>query len=903
MIDPDGKAIGEIYTYDTRGYLTSSTDATGSTRGFRHNILGQLVEQSLPAIAGGSPTIALHYDSDGKVVAVDRPRGSYQDVSLPGSHITDRYERDVLGHVVRTEIGANTSVPRITERKVDYRGYPERKTAPDGGRSRFSYDERGLLLRTIVDADDGSKLTERRVYDEAGRLKTVLNGVAEDLAQQQPGDIATRYEYDDLFGRVTHVHMQSGRTIRYTWGERDLLLKEEVLRSPGDAPDSPLIGTSRSFEYDERGRMIRAVEKVFRDDPATATELVTEVYHDADSRIVKIVDPRGGIRRAEYDTAGRKVLEVDPMLNERSFIYRTADRAIDITRRNRQPDGTFTSRTATTVYDERGRLSRLIEPGGAETRTIYDDRDLPVESIIPDGTRRLMSYGLLGEMIEQIDDADDLAIANRWQYDMVGRPLAYLDPTSEMSRYRYDGIGRLVRTDLPGGASVERLYGSDGRIRRQTLASGARIDFTYDAAGRVASLQGSGATGVAPEALDAFTYDELDRLVSATVGGSTVQRAYDNKGRLVSETSHGVTLTGFYDDLAGTAERRWDDGRRELLSTDLNGTVTGIERTAQGTLGGGGASMATFTADGGDLGSADLMGGIHVTAEYDERKRLISILYQKGATTIERAASYMSEDADVTLRLYYALKPRMAAEHVMTVYETLERPMPRVLARMEQRGISVDRQILSRLSGDLAQGAARFEDEIYGIVGERINIGSPKQLGDILFGRMGLPGGSKTKSGQWSTSAQLLEDLAAEGHELPRKIVDWRQLTKLKSTYTDALPGFINPGTNRVHTSYALAATTTGRLSSSDPNLQNIPVRTAEGRKIRTAFIADKGHKLVVLVGDEPYYARSGFKPIKKGQVKMPGPVNPARLLVNELVPGAFDGVTGLIRPDWIVPA
>ncbi|RVB97186.1 DNA polymerase I, partial [Mesorhizobium sp. M7A.F.Ca.AU.001.01.1.1] len=125
-------------------------------------------------------------------------------------------------------------------------------------------------------------------------------------------------------------------------------------------------------------------------------------------------------------------------------------------------------------------------------------------------------------------------------------------------------------------------------------------------------------------------------------------------------------------------------------------------------------------------------------------------------------------------------------------------------------------QILSRLSGELAQGAARLEEEIYQLIGERINIGSPKQLGDILFGRMGLPGGSKTKTGQWSTSAQLLEDLAAEGHELPRKIVDWRQLTKLKSTYTDALPGFIHPDTKRVHTSYALAATTTGRLSSSD---------------------------------------------------------------------------------------
>ncbi|MBB5700237.1 DNA polymerase-1 [Ochrobactrum daejeonense] len=212
---------------------------------------------------------------------------------------------------------------------------------------------------------------------------------------------------------------------------------------------------------------------------------------------------------------------------------------------------------------------------------------------------------------------------------------------------------------------------------------------------------------------------------------------------------------------------------------------------------------------------------------------------------LDRATAYAAEDADVTLRLWQVLKPRLAAEGLMSVYERLERPLVDVLARMEERGISVDRQVLSRLSGDLAQAAAAFEDEIYELAGEKFTIGSPKQLGDILFGKMGLPGASKTKTGQWSTSAQVLEDLAAEGHPLPRKIVDWRQLTKLKSTYTDALPGFINPQTKRVHTSYAMASTSTGRLSSSDPNLQNIPVRTAEGRKIRTAFIAEPGNKLV----------------------------------------------------------
>jgi DNA polymerase-1 len=164
---------------------------------------------------------------------------------------------------------------------------------------------------------------------------------------------------------------------------------------------------------------------------------------------------------------------------------------------------------------------------------------------------------------------------------------------------------------------------------------------------------------------------------------------------------------------------------------------------------------------------------------------------------------------------------------------------------MEQRGIKVDRQILSRLSGSFAQKAGAVEAEIYELAGSSFNIGSTKQLGDILFGRMGLPGGKKTKTGAWSTDVKVLDDLAAEGVPIARKIVDWRQLTKLKSTYTDALPGYIHPETGRIHTDYSLASTSTGRLSSSEPNLQNIPIRTEEGRGIRRAFIAEEGWKLV----------------------------------------------------------
>jgi DNA polymerase-1 len=212
---------------------------------------------------------------------------------------------------------------------------------------------------------------------------------------------------------------------------------------------------------------------------------------------------------------------------------------------------------------------------------------------------------------------------------------------------------------------------------------------------------------------------------------------------------------------------------------------------------------------------------------------------------IAKATEYAAEDADVTLRLWQVLKARLVGERMTSVYETLERPLIPVLARMERRGISIDRATLSRLSGEFAREAHALEEEIRVLAGEPLNPGSPKQLGDILFGKMGLPGGKKTKTGAWSTSASVLDDLAEEGHKLPQKILEWRQVAKLRSTYTDALPGFVNPTTHRVHTCYALGATTTGRLSSSEPNLQNIPVRTEDGRKIRRAFVAAPGHKLV----------------------------------------------------------
>ncbi len=213
---------------------------------------------------------------------------------------------------------------------------------------------------------------------------------------------------------------------------------------------------------------------------------------------------------------------------------------------------------------------------------------------------------------------------------------------------------------------------------------------------------------------------------------------------------------------------------------------------------------------------------------------------------IEKAAPYAAEDADVTLRLWKLLKPCLVPNRAVTVYETLERPLMPVLAQMERHGISVDRDMLSRLSNGFSQRMAALEDEIYALSGEKFNIGSPKQMGEILFDKMGMQGGKKTKTGAYATGADVLEDLAMI-HDLPRKVLDWRQLSKLKSTYTDSLQGHINEETGRVHTSFSMASTSTGRLASTDPNLQNIPVRTGEGREIRKAFVAEEGNVLVSL--------------------------------------------------------
>jgi DNA polymerase-1 len=312
--------------------------------------------------------------------------------------------------------------------------------------------------------------------------------------------------------------------------------------------------------------------------------------------------------------------------------------------------------------------------------------------------------------------------------------------------------------------------------------------------------------GLAPDQIKAS--DALAALRPVLESAGILKIGFNIKFNAVMFAQHGVTI------------RNHDDLQLMSYALDAGRNAHGLDTLAELWLG-----HATLT-------HGELTGSGKAKLTFDQ-------------VAIDRATAYSAEDADVILRLWRVLKPRLIAEHMTAVYETLERPLVSVLARMERRGISIDRQVLARLSGEFAQTAARVEAEIQQIAGEPVNVGSPKQIGDIIFGKMGIGGGTKTKTGAWSTSAQILDDLAEQGHEFPKKILEWRQVSKLKSTYTDALPTYVHPQTHRVHTTYALAATTTGRLSSNEPNLQNIPVRTEDGRKIRRAFIATPGHKLV----------------------------------------------------------
>lgn len=626
--DAGGVGIEERFEYDAFGFLEGITDGTGAKRRMVHNALGQVERRVSPVIAGATADLITHFDADGKVSAIERPRGSYTDAVIGGdTHIVDRFERNVLGHPQRMVLAGNTAAGRTILQCLDYRGYAERVDGPGGAVNRAMFDERGLPLLERTEGADGSIAAKRRVFDRSGRISRLILGPAEDKV--------FNYRYDG-FGRLSQIDHANGSTTTYSWAPRDLLAREELSGDPGDG--SRRLLSRKRYEYDSRARLIRTRELSFRENPAAGVELVEEYFYDEANQLRRVVDARGGVTRHDYDGAGRLTRTQDPEGNEQLFEFDAVSRIISVTFRD-QEGGAIRARRWRMEYDARGRRIRNIEPDGTETREEFDDRDLPIRRIEPLGVIRERSFGAFGELQADRLDPAGLNILNRWEYDSVSRPVRYIDPSGETSTYTYDDIGRLVRTNFPGGFVSNRTFGANGYLDRETLASGTELTFAYDAAGRLRSIRSAGAGLVSAIPDHTFGYDGRNNVVLATAGSVTVARSIDSFGRLIRESTNGEALELFYDDLAGTRERRWPDGRVERMQTNLNGKVVQLTRTAAGSLGSGGPALATLVPSGAShFGSAALPGGVTQSALYDARKRLTELTCDAAGAVLTRAA-------------------------------------------------------------------------------------------------------------------------------------------------------------------------------------------------------------------------------------------------------------------------
>jgi len=623
-------SIEEIFEYDEFGFPFSIQDGTGTIRKTIYNKLGQIEKRISPPINGSTVELITHYNMDGKINSIERPRGSYMDCVISSSTIIDSFERDILGNITRMNFGNNTNNPRVISRELnDFRGFPKRVIDPLGSQVNMDYDERGLLLKQVKNGFDQTKHTTRFIYDTEGKIERLIEG---NLENKQ-----THYEYDG-FGRLCTVYLINGTIIRYIWGKRDLLIQEEIEGDSGDGTTCMLL--KKRYEYDKRSRLIKIYEYILQNDSTSELELEFQYFYDNDNNLIKIVDPRGGNRIFEYDGLGRVVRNTDPEGNIQIYSYDNVNRLISIEYHDQEPNGVVV-RTWSFEYDERGREVKIIRPDGTEMERLFDDRDLPIIQIGPLGIEYQRKFGQLGELLIETTDPQGLGIINKWEYNLKNQPIRYIDPTNEVSHYFYDGLGRIIKTEQPGNYSVVRSFNKNGQLQKETLSSGVYLNYNYDKYGRLSSITSNIIADVTPIKPHIFQYDGLDRLISAVTGSSKVTRTYDSRSRLIKETTNGVTLETHYDDIAGTIERCWPDGRCEKISSNLNGMATKLERTSSGLLGKSSSLLGTFNPSGSNhFGSEKLFGGLSLSASYDKCKRLIKFSFRKNDNFIEDLIYY-----------------------------------------------------------------------------------------------------------------------------------------------------------------------------------------------------------------------------------------------------------------------
>lgn len=620
--DPDGLDIRHRVHYDAFGYIRMQVDGNGSETTTIHNALGQLEQRVAPAVNGQTATTRFRYDSDNHLIATERPKGTFE--GLTDSHIIDQLERDVLGYIVKLRLSSNTSEPRELRLCNDFRGTPVQVANPDGSLVKRHVDERGLLLREALRGSDGTEVVVRNVYDRSGRL----------IRTVQPSGATTTYTYDG-FGRVATIDLPSGSRIANTWGANDLLAMEELFGDDGQGARRLL--RSAAYEYDEKDRRMKVTSRSFVSDPTASISLQTQYFFDPMDRLVRSVDFKGAVSQAFYDRAGRLTRVVDPEGNEERY---TLDRNGRVTRtaaHHREPSGGTSVISKEYAYDERGRITTTVEPDGATSVTEWDDRDLVVGRTNLLGISTVSQYNSFGRKIKDVFDPQGLRITHEWTVDSMGRLSTYRDPAGQTSQYSYDSVGRAAHLAYPNGYSSRRTYGASGLLEREVLGSGVVFNYLYDAADRLITVENPfsppGVSAVLPQR---FSFDGMDRIVSAEVGANRIERRYDSLSRLVAETANGETIGCIYDDIASTVDKSYPDGRRERFAHDLNGSPSTVAEVSSGALGAGIGSLATLSPSGPDhFGRAQYRNGFQLQAAYDERKRLVELMMTNGGSTNE----------------------------------------------------------------------------------------------------------------------------------------------------------------------------------------------------------------------------------------------------------------------------
>lgn len=622
--DSAGLRRTTLHEYDVAGFPRLITLPGGREWTVTHNALGQTETLTTPPVGGVSATTRYWFGDSGALVRIERPRGAYIDTAIGDPFLADEHDHNVLGHVVASRLAANTARPRQRTYRRDYEGRALAATDASGTRTECRYDERGLLLREVAGAGTPEAQTTSYSYDRVGRLIRVTD----------PMGRVTQI-VRDLWGRVKQVVLPSGATRVMRWGARDLLLELRIEGSPGPGlPDRRL--RWEEYEHDERGRILAETRLSFVDDFSTAVPIRTTFAHDPCDRMRELTLARGGTVLFEHDALGRPTRITDERGNTREVVYAAAGDLREETYSDSE-SGTLRQFTLSHSYDARGRLT-ISEGRGMRTELDYDDRDLVVEQRGPGGVVTRFELGAFGELEARIEDVGGLALRSIWQYDPEGRLARFTDPSGATTSWIRDVLGRPSMMTMPGGAVWRTAVDLASRTVVRTMPSGSRITLSFDAAhDEPKRMTCFAAPGVDPVPVHDFAYDGLGRLVLAATPNGAVQREYDSLGRLVREVASGRTIAFRYDDVAGSSDLIFPDGRVERTIVDAGGRPTNVMLLVPGVLGGAPADPLIDIEYSGPRKPMALAhgNGVDTSIAYDDTGRIVRVEHSRAGLRLD----------------------------------------------------------------------------------------------------------------------------------------------------------------------------------------------------------------------------------------------------------------------------